>query len=82
MAARFHRPEFNANDIARQRYEHIKQLQGLHVDVALLSERNLKFCVYCTYINTRVTDKAVNSRRPQETGLLTTDCAHKAQQQL
>jgi hypothetical protein len=37
MATRFHRPlkvtAFNANGIGRQRYELIKQLQVLHVDV-------------------------------------------------
>jgi hypothetical protein len=32
---------FNANDIARQRYELSKQLQDLHVDVALFSETHL-----------------------------------------
>jgi hypothetical protein len=43
---RFHGPlkviAFNANDIWRQRYELSKQLQDLHVDVALLSETHLK----------------------------------------
>jgi hypothetical protein len=46
MATRFHRPlkviTFNANGTGRQRYELSKQLQDLHVDVALLSETLLK----------------------------------------
>jgi hypothetical protein len=46
MATRIHRPlkviAFNANDIWRQRYELSKQLQDLHVDVALLSETHPK----------------------------------------
>jgi hypothetical protein len=46
MAARVHRPlkviAFNANDIWRRSYELSKQLQDLHVDVALLSETHLK----------------------------------------
>jgi hypothetical protein len=46
MAARGHRPlkviAFNANDIWRQRYELSKQLQDLHVDVAMFSETHLK----------------------------------------
>jgi hypothetical protein len=46
MASRFHRPlkviAFNANDIGRQRYELSKQLQDLHVDVAVFSEAHLK----------------------------------------
>jgi hypothetical protein len=46
MAARFHRPlkviAFNVNGIGRQRYELRKQLQDLHIDVALLSETHLK----------------------------------------
>jgi hypothetical protein len=46
MAARFHRPlkviAFNASGIGRQRYELSKQLQDLHVDVALFSETHLK----------------------------------------
>jgi hypothetical protein len=33
---------FNVNGIARQRYEFNKQLQNLHVDVALFSESHLK----------------------------------------
>jgi hypothetical protein len=33
---------FNANGILRQRYELSKQLQDLHIDVALFSETNLK----------------------------------------
>jgi endonuclease/exonuclease/phosphatase family metal-dependent hydrolase len=33
---------FNANGISRQRYELSKQLQDLHVDVALFSETHLK----------------------------------------
>jgi hypothetical protein len=41
-----HRPlkiiAFNANGIMKQRYELSKQLQDLHVDVALLSETHLK----------------------------------------
>jgi exonuclease III len=46
MATRVHRPfrviAFNVNGIGRQRYEHSKQLQDLHIDVALLSETHLK----------------------------------------
>jgi hypothetical protein len=46
MAARVHRSlkviAFNANDIWRQYYELSKQLQDLHIDVALLSETHLK----------------------------------------
>jgi hypothetical protein len=46
MAARFYRSlnviAFNANSIGRQRYELSKQLQDLHIDVALLSETRLK----------------------------------------
>jgi exonuclease III len=46
MVTRFHRPlkviAFNANGIERQRYEFSKQLQDLHVDVALFSETHLK----------------------------------------
>jgi hypothetical protein len=46
MATRVHRPlkviAFNANGIGRQRYELSKQLQDLHVDVALFSETHLK----------------------------------------
>jgi hypothetical protein len=46
MAARIHRTleviAFNANDIWRHRYELSKQLQDLHIDVALLSETQLK----------------------------------------
>jgi exonuclease III len=46
MAARVHRPlkviAFNANGIGRQCYELSKQLQDLHIDVALLSETHLK----------------------------------------
>jgi hypothetical protein len=46
MTARFHRPlkliAFNANDIWRQNYELNKQLKGLNIDVALLSEIDLK----------------------------------------
>jgi exonuclease III len=46
MAARVHRPlkvlAFNTNGIRRQRYELRKQLQDLHVDVALFSETYLK----------------------------------------
>jgi hypothetical protein len=46
MASRVHRPlkviAFNANDIGRQRYELSKQLQDLHIDVALFSETHLK----------------------------------------
>jgi exonuclease III len=45
MAARVHRPikviAFNANGIWRRSYE-LKQLQDLHIDVALLSETHLK----------------------------------------
>jgi hypothetical protein len=46
MTARNHRPlkikAFNANNICSQRYELSKQLQDLHIDVALLSETHLK----------------------------------------
>jgi hypothetical protein len=46
LAARIHRPlkitEFNANGIWRKRYELSKQLQDLHIDMALLSETPLK----------------------------------------
>jgi hypothetical protein len=42
MATRVHRAlkvlTFNANGIWRQRYELFKQLQDLHVDVALISD--------------------------------------------
>jgi hypothetical protein len=46
MAARIHRPlkimALNANGIWRKRYELSKQLQDLHIDVALFSETHLK----------------------------------------
>jgi hypothetical protein len=46
MAIRFHRPlnviAFDANGIAWQRYELSKQLQDLHVDVAMFSQTHLK----------------------------------------
>jgi exonuclease III len=46
MVNRIHRPlkviAFNANGILRQRYELSKQLQDLHIDVALFSETHLK----------------------------------------
>jgi hypothetical protein len=46
MTNRVHRPlkviAFNANGIGRQRYELSKQLQDLHVGVALFSETYLK----------------------------------------
>jgi hypothetical protein len=46
MTARIHRPfkiiAFNAYGIWRQRYELCKQLQDLHVDVAILSDTHLK----------------------------------------
>jgi exonuclease III len=46
MATRVHRPlkvlAFNTNGIGRQRYELSKQLQDLHIDVALFSETHLK----------------------------------------
>jgi hypothetical protein len=46
MATRIYRPleviAFNENGIARQRYELSKQLQELHVDVALFSGIHLK----------------------------------------
>jgi hypothetical protein len=46
MATRIHRPlnviAFNANGIMKQCYELSKQLQDLHVDVALFSETHLK----------------------------------------
>jgi hypothetical protein len=46
MTASVHWPlkviAFNANGSWRQRYEVSKQLQGLYIDVALLSETHLK----------------------------------------
>jgi hypothetical protein len=46
MAATVYRPlevvVFNANVIWKRRYELSKQLQGIHIDVALLSEAQLK----------------------------------------
>jgi hypothetical protein len=46
MATRVHKPlnvlAFNANGIERHPYDLSKQLQGLHTDVALLSETHLK----------------------------------------
>jgi hypothetical protein len=46
MANRVHRPlkviASNANGILRQSHEVSKQLQDLHIDVALFSETNLK----------------------------------------
>jgi hypothetical protein len=46
MVNRVHRPlkviAFNANGILRQRYELSKELQDLHIDVALFSETHLK----------------------------------------
>jgi hypothetical protein len=46
MATRVHRPlkvlALSANGIGRQRCELSKQLQKLHIDVALLSETHLK----------------------------------------
>jgi hypothetical protein len=46
MANRVHRPlkvkAFNANDILRQRYELCKQLQDLHIDMALFTGTHLK----------------------------------------
>jgi hypothetical protein len=46
MATEVHRPlkviEFNRNGIWRRRYDFGKQLQDLHINVALLSEINLK----------------------------------------
>jgi hypothetical protein len=46
ITAKVHRPlkdiAFNANGIWRQHYELSKQLQDLHIDVALLSEIHLK----------------------------------------
>jgi exonuclease III len=46
MTSRGHRPlnviAFNVNGIVRQRNELSKLLQGLHVDVALLSETHLE----------------------------------------
>jgi hypothetical protein len=46
MVTRFNRPlkvlVFNTNDIWRQRYELSKQLQDLHIDVALPSDTHLK----------------------------------------
>jgi hypothetical protein len=42
MATRVHRPlkviGFNANGIGRQRYELSKQLQDLHIDVAVFRD--------------------------------------------
>jgi hypothetical protein len=35
---------FNANGISKQRYELSKQLQDLHIAVALFSETHLKLC--------------------------------------
>jgi exonuclease III len=53
MATRVHRPlkvlAFNVNGIGRQHCELSKQLQELHIDVAVLSEIHLKhherFCI-------------------------------------
>jgi hypothetical protein len=46
MVTRVHRPlkvlAFNANGTGRKRYELSKQLQELHIDVALLSDTHLK----------------------------------------
>jgi hypothetical protein len=46
MVNSVHRPlkviAFNANGILRQRYELGKQLQDLHIDVALFSELHVK----------------------------------------
>jgi exonuclease III len=46
MTTRIHRPlkitAFNANGVFKHRYELSKQLQDLHVDVALFSETHLK----------------------------------------
>jgi hypothetical protein len=46
MVARVHRPlqviAFNANAIWSQRYELNKQLQDLHIDVAVISETHLE----------------------------------------
>jgi hypothetical protein len=46
MASSVHRPlkviEFKANVIWRQRHDLSKQLQDLHIDVALLTEIHLK----------------------------------------
>jgi hypothetical protein len=46
MPSRVHRPlkviAFNGNGIGRQRYELNKQLQDLHIDVAVFSETHLK----------------------------------------
>jgi exonuclease III len=46
MANRVHRPlkviTFNANGILRQGYELGKQMQDLHIDVALFPETHLK----------------------------------------
>jgi hypothetical protein len=47
MATRVHRPieviAFNANGIGRHSYELSKQLQELHIDVALFLKTHLKF---------------------------------------
>jgi hypothetical protein len=46
MAARIHRRlkffAFKANGFCRHRYELSKQLQGLHIDLVLLSETHFK----------------------------------------
>jgi exonuclease III len=46
MTNRIHRPlkiiAFNTNGISKQRFELSKQLQDLHIDVALFSETHLK----------------------------------------
>jgi exonuclease III len=46
MTNRIHKPlkviAFNANGISKQRYDLSKQLQNLHIDVALFSETHLK----------------------------------------
>jgi hypothetical protein len=48
MATIIHRPlkviAFNANGIGRQRYELSKELEDLHLDMALFSETHLKPC--------------------------------------
>jgi hypothetical protein len=46
MATRVHRPlrviSFNANAVGGQRYELSKQMEDLHIDVALFSETHIK----------------------------------------
>jgi hypothetical protein len=52
MAARVHRPHtviaFNVNGIWKQRYELSKQLQDLHMDVAVLRDTSQNYHFYRT----------------------------------